>query len=154
MPRTRRPLGAEVVLTTNLWTEAGLVNCARGTVEGILKPRDDRRARIALVDLPMYCGPTLPAIRPTVVPITQVRSGSTKGMLAWAITIHKAQGMTIDLGRRKVGLSFVALSRAKTFEGLRVHARPGQLQMHRRRKLCRSQARRVYACESTGGRDS
>ena len=47
--------------------------------------------------------------------------------LAWAVTIHKSQGMTldhvtVDLGNTEFasGLTFVALSRAKTFNGLRV----------------------------------
>jgi ATP-dependent exoDNAse (exonuclease V) alpha subunit len=45
--------------------------------------------------------------------------------LAWAITIHKSQGLTlaevvIDLGPKDFspGLSFVAISRVKTLKGL------------------------------------
>jgi ATP-dependent exoDNAse (exonuclease V) alpha subunit len=45
--------------------------------------------------------------------------------LAWAITIHKSQGLTlsdvvIDLGEKEfsAGLSFVAISRVKTLKGL------------------------------------
>jgi ATP-dependent DNA helicase PIF1 len=124
-------VGAEVMLTNNLWTEASLVNGACGNIINIIKPDDDRNARIILVDFPKYSGPALSPNHPTVVPITQIRSGNTKGMpltLAWAVTIHKAQGMTldrvtIDLGRNEFasGMTFVALSRAKTFDGLRVH---------------------------------
>ena len=48
--------------------------------------------------------------------------------LAWAITIHKSQGLTlervvIDLGHADFssGLSFVAISRVKTLRGLAFH---------------------------------
>jgi len=123
-------VGAEVMLTANLWTEAGLVNGACGKVISILKPQDDRNARIIMVDFPGYRGPALLPEQPSVLPITQIRTPNCKGMpltLAWAITIHKAQGMTmsrvtIDLGHKEFasGLTFVALSRAKSFYGLRV----------------------------------
>ena len=123
-------VGAEVMLTYNLWTEAGLVNGACGKVVSILKPEDGGDARIIMVDIPGYRGPALSPGQPRVLPITQIRTPNFKGMpltLAWAITIHKAQGMTmdrvtIDLGQKEFssGLTFVALSRARTFYGLRV----------------------------------
>ena len=122
--------GAEVMLTANLWTEAGLVNGSCGTIVHILKPNDDRHARVIMVNFPKYRGPPLTPLQPTVVPITQVRTGNIKGMpltLAWAITIHKSQGMTldratVDLGQTEFasGLTFVALSRCKNFHGLRI----------------------------------
>jgi hypothetical protein len=128
-------VGAEVMLTYNLWTEAGLANGACGKVVGIVKPQDNCKAHVLLVDIPNYCGPTLSPDHPTVIPITQTprASGADKGSipltLAWAVTIHKAQGMTldrvtVDLGQREFssGLTFVALSRAKSFDGLRVHS--------------------------------
>lgn len=58
-------------------------------------------------------------------------------VLAWAITIHKSQGLTlpeatIDLGPKDFvsGLSFVAISRCKTLTGLafRTHFAPTRLQ--------------------------
>lgn len=124
-------VGADVMLTFNLWTEAALVNGACGTIVDIVKPVDNRKACVVMVDFPAYCGPALSEARPSVVPITQIQSPHCKGMpltLSWAITIHKAQGMTldritVDLGDSEFtsGLTFVALSRAKTFHGLRVH---------------------------------
>ena len=123
-------VGAEVMLTANLWTEAGLVNGSCGIVDDIIKPPDNRAARVLMVSFPGYRGPPLSPSRPDVVPITQVRADSHKGMpltLAWAVTIHKSQGMTldrvtVDLGNSEFasGLTFVALSRAKSFTGLRV----------------------------------
>ena len=123
-------VGAEVMLMVNLWTEAGLVNGACGKVVGILKPEDGCDARIIMVEFPGYHGPALSPGQPFVVPITQIRTGKSSGIpltLAWAITIHKAQGMTIervtiDLGHKEFasGLTFIALSRAKSFYGLRI----------------------------------
>lgn len=130
-------VGAEVMLTVNLWTEAGLVNGSCGSVVHILKPTDTRRCRIIMVDFPLYHGPALMPLHLTVVPITQIRAANSNGMpltLAWAITIHKSQGMTlecatVDLGQREFtsGLTFVALSRCKTFHSLRIQP----LELHR-----------------------
>ena len=47
--------------------------------------------------------------------------------LAWAVTIHKSQGLTLDriklgLGKKEfsAGLTFVALSRVKTSDGIMI----------------------------------
>jgi ATP-dependent exoDNAse (exonuclease V) alpha subunit len=123
-------VGADVMLMMNLWTKAGLVNGACGRVVDILKPDDFRKTRILMVDFPTYRGPALLPSRPSIVPITQVPGRKFKGVpltLAWAITIHKSQGLsleraTIDLGDKEFssGLTFVALSRVKSFTGLRI----------------------------------
>jgi hypothetical protein len=83
-----------------------------------------------MVNFPNYRGPPLSESAPTVVPITQIRTQFFAGLplsLSWAITIHKSQGMsldhvTVDLGRTEfaAGMTFVALSRARRFDGLRV----------------------------------
>ena len=123
-------IGAEVMLTANLWTEAGLINGSCGVVDDIIKPEDDRVAQVVMVNFPGYRGPSLSPSCPNVIPVTQICATNSNGFplsLAWAITIHKSQGMTldcvtVDLGRNEFasGLTFIALSRARTFGGLRV----------------------------------
>ena len=127
-------VGAEVMLSNNLWTEAGLVNGSCGIVRSLLvpPPPDNSDCRIVMVDFPDYHGPVLSPHSPTVVPITQVRTPHFRGLplsLSWAITIHKSQGLsmdhvTVDLGEREfaAGITFVALSRAKRFDSLRTVA--------------------------------
>ena len=51
-------------------------------------------------------------------------------MMAWGITIHKSQGLTlekvvVELGEKDFSarLSFVAISRVKTLQGLAFHSR-------------------------------
>jgi hypothetical protein len=122
-----------------------------------------------MVEFPGYCGPALSPGQPFVVPITQIRTGKSSGIpltLAWAITIHKAQGMTIervtiDLGHKEFasGLTFIALSRAKSFYGLRI--RPFDLDCYqsigiskhveaRREEFCR--LRRIAAATAASSR--
>lgn len=126
---------ARVMLTSNLWVEVGLVNGAIGTVEAICyrkgSPPDLPVA--IMVHLDHYSGPTL---HNGTVPITPLRrtwfsSGSQCSRLqlplklAWAVTIHKSQGLTldkvvIDVGKRefKSGLPFVACSRVRNLSDL------------------------------------
>ena len=123
--------GARVMLSSNLWVEMGLVNGAMGSIQAICyhesgAPPDLPVAVTVLFD--NYTGPTL---SDGTVPIAPIRhSWSTSGSqcsrlqlplkLAWAVTIHKAQGLTldkvtIDIGKREfsAGLTFVAVSRVR-----------------------------------------
>ena len=123
--------GARVMLTANLWVDVGLVNGAMGTVVAICyrsggAPPDLPIA--VMVRLDSYSGPMLPD---GTVPITPIRrTWSASGAqcsrlklplkLAWAVTIHKAQGLTldkvvIDVGKKEFssGLTFVACSRVR-----------------------------------------
>ena len=117
-------VGAQVLLTKNLDVGQGLVNGARGVVKNF-------------------------SMGNTVVPIVKFSSGTERPVkaekwviktgtggqvtrtqlplqLAWAISIHKSQGMTLDLVEISLsrvfecGQAYVALSRARRLEGLRV----------------------------------
>ena len=52
-------IGAEVMLTFNLWTKAGLTNGACGKIVSIVKPHDNGKACVVLVNIPNYCGPVI-----------------------------------------------------------------------------------------------
>jgi len=61
--------------------------------------------------------------------------------LAWAITIHKSQGLTlpeavIELGLKEftAGLSFVAISQVKTLGGLAFHSSFPLSHLHRKQE--------------------
>ena len=121
---------ARVMLTSNLWVEVGLVNGAMGTIKAICYrsggPPDLPLAVMLKFD--HYSGPTL---HDDTVPITPIRrTWSNSGVqcsrlqlplkLAWAVTIHKSQGLTlnkvvVDIGRKEFscGLTFVACSRVR-----------------------------------------
>ena len=127
--------GAQVMLTMNLWTDVGLCNGATGTVIDFIyadnhQPPDLPQAVIVKFD--NYKGPSISKSIPSCVPICPitVTSQCLDGMherqqlplkLAWAITIHKSQGLTlpkawIDIGQteKTAGISYVAISRVKT----------------------------------------
>ncbi|XP_029808437.1 ATP-dependent DNA helicase PIF1 isoform X5 [Suricata suricatta] len=123
-------LGAQVMLVKNLAVSRGLVNGARGVVVGF-----ETEGR-GLPQVRFLCGVTevIRADRWTV----QATGGQLLSrqqlplQLAWAISIHKSQpssfpqGMTLDcveisLGRVFAsGQAYVALSRARSLQGLRV----------------------------------
>lgn len=133
-------VGAQVMLLTNMNPGAGLVNGSRGVVVGFERPQanDD--------DL---SGAKVPAKnQDTLFPVVRFKSGKQliqfhdwelqefPGVkrqqiplkLAYAITIHKAQGATldcalIDVGGRtfEYGQAYTALSRVKDIESLYIH---------------------------------
>ena len=145
-------VGARVILTKNMCTDFKLVNGSCGIVRFIAFLPDDFpvpdgtvHPSCIWVDFPDYIGPAICASHPTLVPIGSetVRGGlhcrkrcslrsCSRVMyplrLAYASTIHKAQGITVGPGhlferivvnlggvsveKRHAGISFVALSRA------------------------------------------
>ena len=134
--------GAKVMITRNLWTDQGLTNGSMGEVVDFGFSANDNPGSdlpsVIMVACPSYRGPTEwhTAIGIPIVPITPVTAtweaatGTCSRTqfplrLAYAITVHKSQGMTlpkarIDLGEKdfSVGLTFVALSRVKRLDDL------------------------------------
>ena len=130
---------ARVMLTRNLWTEAGLCNGAMGTVRHIIFAENQTPPMLPIAiivefDDKEYIGPSFCEDIPNCVPIYPVTRFSNNNdlerqqfplKLAWSITIHKSQGLTlkkvwIDLGpsEKVAGLTYVALSRVQTLANL------------------------------------
>lgn len=128
--------GARVMLTSNLWVDMGLVNGAIGTVQAICYKDSQAPPSLPVavtVLFDHYSGPTLTN---GTVPITPLRrSWALSGAycsrlqlplkLAWAVTIHKSQGLTldkavVDIGKKEfcAGLTFVAISRVRCLTDL------------------------------------
>ena len=128
--------GARVMLTANIWVEVGLVNGAMGTVQAICYDNDQSPPNLPIavtVRFDSCCGPTLSDGSVPIIPIRRTWLSTNKPCsrlqlplkLAWAITIHKSQGMTldkavIDVGKKEfsTGLTFVACSRVRHLKDL------------------------------------
>jgi hypothetical protein len=130
--------GAHVMVTVNLWTSVGLCNGAKGIIKHILyqanhKPPDLPIA--VIVQFENYTGPSFAGIA-NGVPIPPITVSFDSGnciyerqqlplKLAWALTIHKSQGLTlpkcwVDIGKNEsiLGITYVAISRVKTLSSL------------------------------------
>ena len=140
-------VGACVMLTANVDVSDGLVNGARGEVVHIITNSQHAVTRVLVKFENSQVG--LKAIQsspfrtqfPNAVPLSKYevmfyvkgRRGSevTRSQfpltLAWATTIHKVQGLTLDDividmkgGRFSPGQAYVAVSRVKTLQGLHI----------------------------------
>ena len=133
--------GVRVILTTNLWTTAGLVNGALETVQDILYREDQGPPFLPIaihISFDKYTGPVITSSEGIkVVPIAPIQrswEGKVGSLctrmqvpirLAWAVTVHKSQGLTldkavIDIGNNEftAGLTFVAVSRVRELEDI------------------------------------
>ena len=127
--------GAKVRLTENLWTESGLYNGATGIIKDIIYAKGSNVGMlpdVILVHFPKYRGPTLivnEVPMPGAVPIVPFKGEFNVAgkncwrlqvplKLAWAMTVHASQGLTlegawINIGKKDIaaGMTYVALSR-------------------------------------------
>ncbi len=147
--------GALVMTLANARTPEGVLEYVNGDLGRFLGFNEEGHPLVDLVRGHTVC--VLPITRECTVPLTPERRatlteenllGRIKGRhevvgeityiplrLAWATTVHKSQGLTLDrcqinLGDgffRHPGMLFVALSRARTLEGLRLVGTPQQL---------------------------
>lgn len=133
-------VGAQVVLLKNLNFEVGLVNGSRGVVTGFTMSESyqtaDPNDRLSQGLLKKVLAPTVRFTNGVVRTLEQqtweVKMDERKRAwriqfplaLAWALTIHKAQGMTLSKVQMKLstvwetGHAYVALSRATSEDGL------------------------------------
>ncbi|KAJ6437058.1 ATP-dependent DNA helicase PIF1 [Purpureocillium lavendulum] len=139
-------IGARLMLTCNLWQQVGLCNGARGTVYDIgwAPGRDPVRDQpcVIMMEFDKYTGPAfltttdgrkivpiLPVGRDFLVGATLCTRTQFPLIVCYAITVHKSQSITedrivTDLSCRdfQTGLSYVAVSRVKTLQGLMLDA--------------------------------
>jgi ATP-dependent DNA helicase PIF1 len=118
-------VGAQVMLTYNMNPMTGLVNGSRGIVEGFTETEP-------ILPIVLFKGhrESIPVPHNTweSEDIEGVKRMQIPLILAYAITIHKCQGATldsalVDIGRStfEVGQAYVALSRVKSLDSLYIY---------------------------------
>ena len=140
-------IGARVMLTVNVDVSDGLVNGARGEVVHVVTSNEHNVVKILVkfdnqtVGLKAIQSSPFRTAYPNAVPLIKHeatfllrgrRGNDIKRLqfpltLAWATTIHKVQGLTLDEivvdmkgGRFNAGQAYVAFSRVKTLQGLHI----------------------------------
>jgi ATP-dependent DNA helicase PIF1 len=114
---------SQVMLTVNM-PEEGLANGSRGIIIDFTKNKSEQNYPIV-----MFLNGKVMEIKPHSYTIDENKDIITKVqiplILSWAITIHKAQGMTLDFLQTDIGNSifeygqaYVVLSRIKDLDGL------------------------------------
>lgn len=123
-------IGAQVILLKNLDTKNELVNGAQGIVESF-SPGADKTAMYPVVRFKSGVVAKIESDTWSIESggkVVASRSQVPLG-LSWAISIHKSQGMTLSkvvMSLEKVfseGQAYVALSRVKSIDGLKIDGR-------------------------------
>uniref|UniRef100_A0A7C9ERL3 ATP-dependent DNA helicase n=1 Tax=Opuntia streptacantha TaxID=393608 RepID=A0A7C9ERL3_OPUST len=140
--------GARVMLTKNTNVKGKLVNGATGTITGFVNLRKGKVKKICRYDggmiLPLVKFDSgheavINASKWEVTEGDEVKAGRLQLplVLAWATSIHKSQGMTLDklytdLSRAfGYGMSYVAFSRVRNLDGLYLSGfKPSSVKAH------------------------
>jgi ATP-dependent DNA helicase PIF1 len=135
------------MLTDNIWVENGLVNGSMGTVKDIVWNEGQDSIKdmptAIMVEVDDYDGPNFPGTNYIpIFPVTRrfeykkcdYSRTNFPLRLAYAITVHKAQGLTLkqvvlNLERKdhSPGLSYVAVSRVKKLSSIILFETPFDL---------------------------
>ena len=130
--------GAKVILTMNLWPSVGLCNGSTGTIIDIIYAENHAPPDLPIAVLVKFDDYSVPSFAnmPSCVPVRPVTATvniensllerqQLPLTLAWALTIHKSQGMTlekawIDIGKKEttLGMTYVAISRVRNLLSL------------------------------------
>lgn len=117
--------GARVMLLANLDPDCGLANGSTGEVVKI-----DSGLPVVLFDCGLERMVSVHSWKIEQDSVAVAERVQVPLCLAWAITIHKAQGMTLDSARVSLdnvferGQAYVALSRVRSMEGLSLEGAP------------------------------
>ena len=121
------------MLTVKFWVGASLVNRSLGKVITIIYNLNNQLPTLqyfVVIEFLHYKGPPCDASNQNFVSIPPITRGSHRKVplhMAWGLTIHKAQGMTlqnatIDIGNiDRKGLTFTAISRLKYLSSLCIY---------------------------------
>ena len=119
------------MLTSNLWTDVGLINDALGVIQQIvynLGSSPPEPPTYVLIKFYKYVGAPWDESLPQFVPITPIERDNQKKLplkLAWGLTIQKSQGLKLEKAtinienQERKSMTFTTISWVKYFPGLR-----------------------------------
>lgn len=115
-------IGCQVMCIKNIDLDAGICNGSTGIVTDFDRdnnPIVNFRGTLSLIKREKWSSETFPLFGLTQIPL----------ILAWAVTIHKSQGASLEMAEVDIGSSvftdgqtYVALSRVKSIDGLYIQS--------------------------------